>query len=190
MERDCLRKPLQHRGCGPARQWRPARVAHALAPAALLAGVALLAPPPAVADPADGAAVPRGVWMMQNGKAAVEFFACGASLCGRLVWGRPDQYPDGVAKDRRNPDPALRDRDLCGLTVIWGLERDGADDWTGGRVYDPSSGETYGARVHVQGPQRLRVRGYVGIPWFGRSQTWQPAPPDLPRCTPTAGDAG
>lgn len=151
---------------------------------------ALLMPAALAGSAADAPVVPQGVWMMQNGKAAVEFYACDTSLCGRLVWGRPDQYPDGIARDRRNPDPGRRDRDLCGLRVIWGLDWQGGGDWTGGRVYDPTSGETYGARLRVEGPQRLRVRGYVGIPWIGRSQTWQPAPPDLPRCTPAAGDGG
>jgi hypothetical protein len=35
----------------------------------------------------------------------------------------PDGQPD---VDRLNPDPTLRQRPLCGLTVIWGLQPDGA----------------------------------------------------------------
>lgn len=131
--------------------------------------------------------VPQGVWLMENGKAAVEFYRCEPRhdrLCGRLMWGRPDQFPDGTTQDRRNPDPKLRDRDLCGQAVVWDLRWKGGGgdtgEWGGGHVYDPTSGETYGARLEIQGPDRLRVRGYIlGITWLGKSQTWRPAPADI-----------
>ncbi len=129
--------------------------------------------------------VPKGVWMLQNGKAAVSFHPCGKKgeeLCGTLVWGRKDQYPDGQTKDVRNPDPKLRGRELCGAEVVWGLEWEGDGTWSGGRVYDPHSGKTYGARLEILGPERLKVRGYIGIPWIGKTQNWKPAPPDLEVC--------
>ena len=41
----------------------------------------------------------------------------------------------------------------------------------GGRIYDPTSGKTYKGSVTVSG-DLLKLRGYVGISAFGRSETW------------------
>jgi uncharacterized protein (DUF2147 family) len=122
--------------------------------------------------------------MRDGGKAAVELYSCGAGeLCGRLVWGRPDLWPPGGAHlDARNPDPALRDRPLCRLTVIWGLRPAGGGSWGGGWVYDPESGSTYDAELQVLAPDAMRVRGYRFLTLLGKSQLWRPAPPDLARC--------
>ncbi len=44
--------------------------------------------------------------------------------------------------------------------------------WDGGRIYNPEDGETYRSTMTLDGNGTLRVRGYVGAPIFGRSQTW------------------
>jgi uncharacterized protein (DUF2147 family) len=67
---------------------------------------------------------------------------------------------------------ALKDRPIVGLPLIDGLQRVG-DAWDNGTIVDPSSGTTYRCRVTVaKDGASLEVRGYVGIPLFGRSQTW------------------
>jgi len=141
---------------------------------------ALLAPAPG-ALAADG---PGGIWMKPGGKAAVEFFPCEETrLCARLIWARPSEYPQGQTRDINNPDPDLRRRDLCGATIIWGLEPDGEGGWEDGWVYDPSTGKTYGAEITRLGPQRLKVRGYKWVSLLGKTQVWEPAPQDLDLCT-------
>ena len=67
------------------------------------------------------AAAPGGVWLI-DGKAAVQIFDCGGLLCGRILWLQTPRDPQGqMNRDKNNPDPALRQRRLCGLTVLWGL---------------------------------------------------------------------
>jgi len=128
--------------------------------------------------------VPDGVWMKPNGKAAVELYLCeGEKLCGRLMWARPSEYPEGQRRDIRNPDPSLRDRDLCGAVIIWGLEYAGDGQWEDGWVYDPSRGRTFNAELTIQGPDDLKVRGYKYTTLLGKTQDWVPAPADLDLCT-------
>jgi uncharacterized protein (DUF2147 family) len=60
-----------------------------------------------------------------------------------------------------------------------GLKKNG-DQYTGGQILDPDNGKVYKSRLtlHDDG-QRLEVRGYIGVPLFGRSQVWvreQPQP--------------
>jgi uncharacterized protein (DUF2147 family) len=73
-----------------------------------------------------------------------------------------------------NPEPALRDRTVLCAWVIEGLSPEPGEPttWSGGTVYDPTSGRTYGARMTPAGENRLLVRGYIGFRFIGRTTTW------------------
>lgn len=65
-----------------------------------------------------------------------------------------------------------RGQRVLGIRMLWGMHADG-DEWSGGSILDPESGKVYRARMHLEdGGKRLVVRGYVGLPMFGRSQVW------------------
>ncbi|PHV10778.1 DUF2147 domain-containing protein [Chitinimonas sp. BJB300] len=65
-----------------------------------------------------------------------------------------------------------QNKPLLGLEIIWGVRKNG-DEWTGGEILDPSSGDIYSVKMRLaeQG-QQLKVRGFLGISLFGRTQTW------------------
>ena len=64
--------------------------------------------------------VPDGTWLLAN-RVAIEVFDCSGLACGRIVWLLRPRTPDGQPDvDRRNPDAALRQRQLCGLTILLG----------------------------------------------------------------------
>ncbi|OGB13013.1 MAG: hypothetical protein A2W72_07280 [Burkholderiales bacterium RIFCSPLOWO2_12_67_14] len=68
-----------------------------------------------------------------------------------------------------------KDKPVVGMTIIRGIKRN-ADDttlWDGGEVLDPENGSTYRLRLRpAEGGKKLEVRGFIGAPLFGRSQTW------------------
>src|SRR5262245_13282378 len=67
----------------------------------------------------------------------------------------------------------LKDKPIVGMTFMWGLQKDG-DEWSGGHVVDPQSGNIYKVWIQViDGGRRLKVRGYLGISLFGRTQYWE-----------------
>ena len=74
--------------------------------------------------------------------------------------------------DTKNPDPAQRQRPLCGLEIGSGFRPEGETKAVDGRLYDPQSGKTYHGEVHTEGDS-LHLRGYIGISAFGRSETWK-----------------
>ena len=41
-----------------------------------------------------------------------------------------------------------------------------------GTLYDPTDGATCRGRVTLTGTRTLSLRGFVGLPLFGRSETW------------------
>jgi uncharacterized protein (DUF2147 family) len=131
-------------------------------------------------------AEPVGQWYAEGGAAVVEITPCADALCGRVVWVHSPLDQDGCElRDKNNPDPALRNRPVVGLQILGGLV---ASDhklvsWSGGTIYDPVSGNTYRCRLELDGHDRLRLRGYVGIPLVGRTTTWTRVGSDKTRCT-------
>lgn len=89
---------------------------------------------------------------------------------GRLSW-LLDEADGGVLRDTENPEPRLRSRRLLGLELLSGLRRVGDGEFEG-TLYDPTDGATYRGRVTLTGARTLSLRGFVGLPLFGRSETW------------------
>lgn len=119
-----------------------------------------------------------GTWKTNGDSSKLEIFRCGEKLCGKVVWLKHPEYlsskdgPVGTPKiDRKNPDPALRQRPIIGLQVIEGLTAAGDNRWEQGACYDPESGNSYKCKMRLASPDRLEVRGFIGFSLFGRTYT-------------------
>ena len=67
---------------------------------------------------------------------------------------------------------ANKDVPVIGMVFMSGLRKSG-DEYTGGEILDPDNGKVYRSKMTlVDGGKKLNVRGYIGVPMFGRSQTW------------------
>jgi uncharacterized protein (DUF2147 family) len=101
---------------------------------------------------------PEGVWLIE-GEAAVQIFDCKGLLCGRILWlHAPHDSQRQLKRDKRNPDPARRQRELCGLIVLWDLRSTGPNHWDGGWFYNPDSGKTYNAKMELTSSDALVAR--------------------------------
>ena len=76
-----------------------------------------------------------------------------------------------LKRDKLNPDPALRGRQVCGPTIIWNARPKGANRWEGGWFYNPDDGATYRLKMELVSPDVLSARIYSGIPLFGETRT-------------------
>lgn len=108
---------------------------------------------------------------------------CGADVC---MWIVSISKRAPATTDIHNPNPALRSRSLCGLEIGSGFLMQGPGRATGGTLYDPKTGKTYRGMITSDGAT-LALRGYIGIPLFGRSQTWKRSPPPVRGCKASAG---
>jgi uncharacterized protein (DUF2147 family) len=121
---------------------------------------------------AASAMVPDGAWFIDGTGGAVQIFDCDGLLCGRIIWlwtardiaGRP-------ASDKKNPDPAFRQRLLCGLTILQGLQPAGLDHWNSGSLYNPDDGVTYRVSAELRSANVFVARIYLGVPVFGETKT-------------------
>ena len=67
---------------------------------------------------------------------------------------------------------ARKDQPIIGMTIVSGLRKDG-DEYKDGEILDPNNGKIYKSKLSVHdGGKKVEVRGYVGVPMFGRSQVW------------------
>jgi uncharacterized protein (DUF2147 family) len=65
-----------------------------------------------------------------------------------------------------------KNKPVLGLVVIKGLNKDGAE-YNSGQILDPKNGKLYKCFITLEGKDKLKVRGYIGVSLFGRTQIWQ-----------------
>ncbi len=153
-----------------------------------LCGALLLMPPPfiasdAVADPATGTAgltaaianTPVGTWLRADGRTVFGIETCATGLCGRIV---------GFAIDNPN-DPApidWRGEPLCGEQIITVTPEYGIRNKWHGSIINPRNGNVWQASLTLVNGT-LQLRGYFGLPLFGRTESWTPFTGQIgPRC--------
>jgi uncharacterized protein (DUF2147 family) len=118
-----------------------------------------------------------GNWKEPTG-AVIRIEPCSSGLCFRLVSLSP-QSPE--ATDIHNPNAAQRNRALCNLEIGSQFHLSDQTHAYGGMLYDPKSGKTYRGEMEVEGDS-LHLRGYVGMPIFGRTEIWQRASGNIVPC--------
>ncbi|MEO0712596.1 MAG: DUF2147 domain-containing protein [Pseudomonadota bacterium] len=117
-----------------------------------------------------------GLWLTAAGTAQVDIADCGdGTPCGSVAWIDPDSLEPGVtpetAVDRNNPDPALRDQPVIGMTMLTDFEEK-RSDWRGGTIYDAEAGKAYGSRLKKLDDGTLQVKGCIGP--ICQTQIWTP----------------
>ncbi len=120
---------------------------------------------------------PVGVWKTIDDKTKTEKAQIRITESGGVFSGKiekllaADAKQDGVC-DKCSDD--RKDKPMIGLEVIRGVKRAEAENtWEGGTILDAAEGKVYKVRMQsADGGKKLEVRGYVGMPMLGRTQTW------------------
>jgi uncharacterized protein (DUF2147 family) len=125
---------------------------------------------------AQKADVVLGTWVNPNGEDHILIYKKGYKYFGKLDWIKYPNDEQGKPKtDKNNPDEALRSRPELGLELLkdftFDVDNDGNSLYSDGTIYDPKNGKTYSCKMTLVG-NRLKIRGYIGISLFGRSETW------------------
>ena len=106
-----------------------------------------------------------GLYWSPKKDAKIQVYKKGDRYFGKTVWTATPQ------KDTKNPDKTLRERTLAGIDLLSNFSYDN-ENYTGGEVYDPGNGKTYSCKISFVG-QNLKVRGYIGISLFGRTEIFE-----------------
>lgn len=128
-----------------------------------------------------------GVWLNEEGTAKVEIFKKADEFYGKIVWLKEPLYTQkdvdehnhplvklGAPKvDFKNPDESRQSMPLMGLMLLRNFKYDiDNEEWSGGRIYDPKNGKDYKCYLQLIGPNKLKVRGFIGFSLIGRTTYW------------------
>jgi uncharacterized protein (DUF2147 family) len=97
---------------------------------------------------------PSGTWMRDNGASRVKVAACGASLCGTIVWLKDTDGPSKI-----------------GQKVFYDMAPAGANKWSG-KAFNPEDGKTYSGTMTLAGSS-LTTSGCVLGGLVCRSVNWR-----------------
>jgi uncharacterized protein (DUF2147 family) len=122
-------------------------------------------------------ATPVGVWKTIDDKTKTERAQIRITEAGGVYTARiekllaADAKPDAVC-DKCSDD--RKDKPIVGMEIMRGVKRgDGDNLWDGGTILDAAEGKVYKVRLQTaDGGKKLEVRGYIGMPMLGRTQTW------------------
>jgi len=115
-----------------------------------------------------------GTWLNEERTAKVQVYKEGNKYFGKIVWLKEtlDKVTGKPRTDNLNPDEKLKNQPLMGLIMLKNFVFDGDDEWNKGTIYDPKNGKTYSCYMHFETEQILKIRGYIGISWLGRTTNW------------------
>ena len=109
---------------------------------------------------------PIGAWVTAGNSAVIEIYQCGDSLCGAI---------SGIVLAPTDKTPVdWQGQSQCGLVIVRTAAepaQGGTPAWFGS-IINPRNGSVYHARLGLDANGNLLLRGYVGLPMFGETQTW------------------
>ncbi len=119
---------------------------------------------------------PAGLWKTIDDETKAEKSLVRITEAGGVLTGKIEKLLDPTKQDSKcdKCTDARKDQLVLGMTIIDGAKKS-ADDpyWDGGSILDPNNGKTYKVRMTpADGGKKLEVRGYIGMPMLGRTQTW------------------
>ena len=109
-----------------------------------------------------------GTWLTADKKGEITIFKEKDRYFGKISAGSGEQK-----FDIHNPDKSRRSDPLIGLVILKDLQYDAEDKtWENGKVYDPQNGKSYSCNVKLLNSNTLKITGYIGFSWIGRSEEW------------------
>ncbi len=101
---------------------------------------------------------PAGVWLTQDKDAQVEIYKTNAGIYeGKIIWVKSTK-------------PEVQKR--IGTKILSAFKKKDTKTYESGRIYHPGQGKYYDGIITMKSDKLLHLRGYVGTPMLGQTQTW------------------
>ena len=122
-------------------------------------------------------ATPAGLWKTIDDDGKTEKSLVRITNDGGVYSGKVEKIFDAAKADAKceKCEGARANQPIVGMTIIEGVKQDAEESnlFGGGQILDPNNGKTYKVRLKpADGGKKLDVRGYIGTPMLGRTQTW------------------
>ena len=122
-------------------------------------------------------ATPVGLWKTIDDDGKTEKSLVRITDAGGVITGKVEKIFDPAKANAKceKCEGELKDQPVVGMAIITNVKQDPEETnlWNGGQIVDPNNGKSYKVRLKpVDGGKKLEVRGYIGTPFLGRTQTW------------------
>jgi len=95
------------------------------------------------------------------------------------IYEKNDQYFAKIVKSYDSKSTKLcetcrgnkKGKPISGLVIIENLKKE-RDEYNDGTIMDPENGKTYRCYLKLVSKNKLKVRGFLGVSLFGRTQYW------------------
>ena len=120
-------------------------------------------------------ATPAGLWRTVDDDGKTEKSQVRITESGGVFTGKVEKVADASKADAKCTEctDERKDKPIVGMVMLRNVKAAADGTWEGGEILDPNNGKTYKVRLKpIDGGSKLEVRGYVGTPLLGRTQTW------------------
>jgi uncharacterized protein (DUF2147 family) len=114
--------------------------------------------------PALAADTLTGLWLTKDHDAVMKVSACDGGLCVEIAGVVLDHATDPIPVDYRGVSQ-------CHLKLVTDAKPIRTNLWRG-HILDPRNGSIYDVQLNLDSHGNLALRGFIGIPLFGETQTW------------------
>jgi uncharacterized protein (DUF2147 family) len=120
---------------------------------------------------------PAGLWKTIDDDGKTEKSLVRITDSGGVFSAKVEKVFDPAKQEARcdKCSDERKDQPVLGMTIVRSVKANASDPalWDGGEILDPNNGKTYRVRLKpIDGGRKLEVRGYIGAPLLGRTQTW------------------
>ena len=117
-----------------------------------------------------------GKWESIDGDVKLRFdiFKQDGQYFGKLLWASNMFEADGKTpkKDSNNPNKSLKTRSRQGIVNVTHLKFE-KGEYSGGKLYNPSDGDTYSLNAKLKSANELHFRGYLGVSLLGKTMKFK-----------------
>ncbi len=109
------------------------------------------------------------IYDSEKEEAIVEIFEDKDSLCIRIVEIIPKEHKEDVCVKCKDEN---KDKPILDLIILEGaILKDGI--WQGAKILNAKNGYRYGCNISLINENILKIRGFIGIPFFGKTVFWE-----------------
>ena len=101
-------------------------------------------------------------------KSILEVYEKSGKIYGKVIEILDLEHKNSLCVNCSGDD---KNKPILGMTVIKGLTKEGSE-YNDGKILDPKNGKLYKCFITLVTKDKLKVRGYIGISLFGRTQYW------------------
>jgi uncharacterized protein (DUF2147 family) len=65
-----------------------------------------------------------------------------------------------------------KNKPIEGMEIMWNLTKTNDKEYSNGEILNPKNGKIYSCNITLETPLKLKIRGFLGFSFIGKTQYW------------------